>query len=114
MAIWRKGTGARELFPLEGHMTDLALLNDANQIVFCEMHESHHRWLRRFLHPWRRCSLWDPNLGVIPLDSYVGAGRKKIFYPMEINNQGCIVGVLESGRKGRAVLLEPIPRRWGK
>ena len=36
---------------------------------------------------------------------------------MEINNKGCIVGVLASGPKlsrSRAVLLEPIPRRQGK
>jgi len=118
VAIWRKGTGTRELLPLARSLNGLTLLNDANQIVFSESPVRRSWWvLRRFLPPRVSWYLWDPNCGRIPLDPYIPARRKELFMPTDINNKGCIVGILSSGPKlprSRAIRLEPIPKRWRK
>ncbi len=93
------------------------LLNDATQIVFGA--HLHGRWdalLRRVGALDWSYSLWDPNLGKIPLDPYLHRGPGRRFWPLDINNKGEIVGVLFSKNmdRGRAVLLEPIPERWRK
>lgn len=51
---------------------------------------------------------------------YVPRRRNESFYAMDINREGCIVGILNDQPKpphparARAVVLEPIPERWGK
>lgn len=113
IAIWRKGETPRKLLSLDGFMDGMTLLNDANQIVFSETPSRQSSWkIIRVLFPSRRrCCLWDPNRGKIPLGPYIPARRKEAFMPTDINNKGFIVGILASGPKmsrQRAVLLEPI------
>ncbi|MEN6575730.1 MAG: hypothetical protein ABFD90_05250 [Phycisphaerales bacterium] len=116
--LWDRGGGMRDLGVTGGicHFD----INDANQIVFDELESRRPRWLPEKSFPPRprfRRYLWDPNCGLIHLDLYVAEGSRKDFSPVDINNKGCIVGFLKSGPKlthCRAVLLEPIPERWGK
>ncbi|MGE5294856.1 MAG: hypothetical protein ACM3VT_08500, partial [Solirubrobacterales bacterium] len=121
MAAWRKGAGPTELFPIDMPLFEPALLNDANQIVFWDLGDKRPWWLpKAFFHRRYREYLWDPNRGIIRLDPYISAGRKESFYPMDINNKGCIVGFLYREPKpphpacARAIVLEPISERWDK
>ena len=91
-------------------------INDFGQVVYSERHFSD--WQRRSkrLFPHRlRSRLWDPERGEIPLNRYVPAGGGD-FVIQDLNNKGCIVGYIRSrdGRRSRGVLLEPIPKRWGR
>jgi probable HAF family extracellular repeat protein len=123
MAIWRKGVGPKELFrlPLGGQALGLPLINDADQIVFDELDHRKPWWLpQRFFRPRSRHYLWDPHRGVIGLDRHVPSRRNESFYTTDINSKGCIVGILDCQPKpprparARAVVLEPIPERWGQ
>jgi probable HAF family extracellular repeat protein len=122
LGIWRKGVDSRKLLPLDRLTAGLTLLNDANQVVFSVMPSERSRWIpawiRRMLSaPRARCYLWDPNHGKIRLDPYLGTHRTESFISTDINSKGCIIGVLASGPNlshRRSILLEPIPKRWGR
>lgn len=119
IAIWRKGEAPRRVCPLDGFLGGMTLLNDANQIVFHETPARQSGWriLRRLFPPPARHYLWDPKRGKILLEAYLGVGRKEVFAPTDINNNGCIVGIVASGPKmsrQRSILLEPIRERWSK
>jgi probable HAF family extracellular repeat protein len=123
MGMWHKRAGPKELFPLplRGQTFGLPLISDANQIVFDELDAKKPWWLpQKLFHPRSRHCLWDPNRGVISLDRYVPGRRNESFYAMDINSEGCIVGILNYQPKppqparARAIVLEPIPERWGK
>jgi probable HAF family extracellular repeat protein len=118
LVLWDKEAGLQKVLDLDCEaVMETPILNDATQIVFGEHVPG--RWdglLRRVgVLDWSY-SLWDPNLGKIPLGPYLGHGPGQRFWPLDINNKGAIVGVLSSKRmdRGRAVLLEPIPERWRK
>jgi probable HAF family extracellular repeat protein len=118
MIAWNRNAGLHDLFPLDRPIIDLPLLNDAGQVVYWEMPADSSSWIRRRLFPSSpRYYLWDPNRGEVLLDSYIPAGAKEVFLPIGMNNHGCIVGVVESRSeppRARAILLEPIPERWGR
>ncbi len=121
MIAWNSSAGMRDLFPLDLPIGHLAGLNDANQILYSERPADRSSWLRRkllssrirrkYFAPHPPCYLWDPHRGRILLDPYVPGG---VFGPGGLNNHGCVVGCVTIGTKVRAVLLEPIPERWGK
>ena len=120
IVLWQDYTGLEKLFPHEPapevFERPVLLVNDVNQVVYSERHFSD--WQRRSkrLFPHRlRSRLWDPGRGEIPLNRYVPAGGGD-FVIQDLNNKGCIVGYIRSrdGRRSRAVLLEPIPKRWGR
>jgi len=118
LVLWNKEAGVRKVLDLNCEaVMETPLLNDATQIVFGEHVRG--RWdalLGRIGAIDWSYSLWDPNLGKIPLSPYLHRGLRRRFWPMDINNKGEIVGILFSRDmdRGRAVLLEPIPERWGK
>ncbi len=119
LVLWNKEVGLQTVLNLNcDSLMETPILNDATQIVFGEHVPG--RWdglLRRVGSPDWSYSLWDPNLGEIPLGPYLPRGLKQRFWPLDINNKGEIVGVLYSDKdmtRGRAVLLEPIPERWRK
>jgi len=118
LVLWNKKAGLQTVLNLDCEaLMETPILNDAAQIVFGEHVPG--RWdalLRRVGALDWSYYLWDPNLGKIPLDRYLRHGLKQRFWPMDINNKGEIVGILFSRDmdRGRAVLLEPIPERWGK
>lgn len=127
MVAWSRNAGIRDLFLLDLPLYYLAHLNDLNQIVYSERSADRPSWVsrkllpsrirRKYFVPYTPCYLWDPNCGKIPLNPYIPAGAMEFFVPTGINNNGCIIGAVESRTKvprARAVLLEPIRERWGK
>jgi probable HAF family extracellular repeat protein len=116
---WRKDTGIVKLFRLESAFVDIVLINDANQVIWEERFESRWGKLKQRLHlssrfeGGRRWFLWDRRQGRIRLDPSV-RGRAREFWPLALNNNGSIVGVVMSKdeTEAKAVLLEPIPEMW--
>lgn len=117
--LWRRETGVEGieyLFPLEhasGHMR----INDANQVLYGETYTSSlGRFIKRNFPSYTRHCLWDPKRGKIVLDKQVPPRMGTLVGVGDINNHGCIVGMIRSKTLERnfAVLLEPIPERWKK
>lgn len=117
--LWRKETGIEGieyLFPLE-HSVGTLRVNDANQVLYGEKHISpFERFSKKFFPPYTQRCLWDPKRGKIVLDYQIPREMGELLHVRDINNQGCIVGILRSKGLGyqMAVLLEPIADRWGK
>jgi probable HAF family extracellular repeat protein len=118
MVFWRRDTGDERLFPLESRPVYLACCNAAGQIVFGQASPPARGpiarlrarfWSRRF-----HAYLWDPNRGRISLDEQMPCGRSEFFAALDLSDNGCIVGVIVSNnlKRGRGVVLEPIPERW--
>jgi hypothetical protein len=121
MVLWRQGGRVERLFPLRAEHTQLARINDVNQVTFSEFHYGRFwRWRARLSSkppfPDVRTYLWDPHKGRIHLDTVVPCGRGEVFTAMDLNVHGAIVGVIASPatKRYRGVLLEPIPERWKK
>lgn len=117
MVAWRKGRGFEKLFPLEHHLAGESVINDANQVVFSEMHgRRFERMTRKILPPLRPCYVWDPQRGKISLDEQLPGGLTTFFWPHDLSNIGAIVGVLLSNDLTceQALLLEPIGESWEK
>jgi probable HAF family extracellular repeat protein len=114
VAVWRAETGMQAL-SLDALQATTSGINDAGQVLYSQTHAAPVRLLGRTLldsHP--RYSLWDPKRGEIPIHRYVPLKRGESFWATDLNNEGCIVGAIQSTKKGtsRAVLLEPVPERW--
>jgi len=117
--IWRQGCGIEWLFSLENQNARVVALNDANQVAVCE--EASSGWLQRLMRwrfgPYKESFVWTPGRGRVFLDGYVVDRRGEYLTICGMNNRGCIIGTvgLPGRSEGqRAVLLEPIPARWGK
>ncbi|OHB66906.1 MAG: hypothetical protein A2Y77_11935 [Planctomycetes bacterium RBG_13_62_9] len=117
MVLWRQNSSPKKLFPIEHNIASWPLVNDANQLLFAEVH---YHWMQRLL---RRLGsftteyyLWDPNLGRILLNSRALGLEGDMLELFDLNNRGCLVGRVWGPRSPdvRAVLLEPIPERWSK
>jgi probable HAF family extracellular repeat protein len=93
-------------------------LNDLGQLCVGEEWHSRFKVLGRTL--WRRrhsrAYLSDPRRGRITLNGYVSLGRDEYLWVNDLNNDGCIIGAVQSDKRvtSRGVLLEPIPERWEK
>lgn len=117
--LWTKETGLegmKYLFPLEQSVGHLRI-NDANQVLYGQKHTSSlERISRKYFEPYTQHCLWDPKRGKIVLDRQIPREIGKLLHVEDINNKGCIVATVRSGALGHqvAVLLEPIPERWGK
>ncbi len=115
--LWRKDREPVWLFPLADFDAHVALLNDANQVVYCETHRSSlAKWFPRWFPSSRRMFLWDPVRGSISFDRCVKLGGRDYFAVCDLNNKGCLVGVVQSsqGVHTSPVLLEPIAKKWGR
>ncbi len=113
--LWHRDKDPTWLFPLVNLDAHVAYLNDANQVVYYETHRSTlSKWFPRRFPPCTRLFLWDPTHGSISLDKCLKLGGRDYFAVCDLNNEGCIVGVVESGKgvRKRAVLLEPIAGKW--
>ena len=116
---WRKDTGIVRLFRLEPAFIERLMINGAGQVIFEERLESRWAKLKQRLRlsgksgSGRRWFLWDRRQGRIRLDPSV-RGRAREFWPLALNNNGSIVGVVTSKdeTEAKAVLLEPIPKMW--
>jgi probable HAF family extracellular repeat protein len=121
LILWHESGSVQRLFPVSSSVF-VTRLNDRNQVactffVSSRWKQWRDRLLRRpwlYLYPWPNTSyLWDPKRGKIPLDRYVPDAET--FIVKDLNNHGCIVGeVLTKNGQWQAVLLEPIPDRWGR
>ncbi len=116
IVLWQDHTGMKRLFPYDpggDAFGNARFINDMNQVICAEVRLSRRgRYSRR---PVRiRHFLWDPQRGRIWLDRYLPRGSGS-FEVRDLNNQGCILGVIHARDGGsEAVLLEPIPGRWGR
>lgn len=117
--LWTKQSGVEGieyLFQLEDSVGPL-VFNDANQVLYGEKRTSSlERLSSKYFGPYTQHCLWDPKRGKIVLDRQIPRETGKLLRVRAINNRGCIVGVIRLTSSGReaAVLLEPIPERWGK
>ena len=116
--LWRQDRHVEWLFPLESQAARVVALNDANQVAVCE--EAHSGLLKRLtkrnITPRKESFVWTRENGRISLDGYVLEEKGEYFNITAMSNRGCIVGTVTSkaGDIRRAVLLEPIPERWGR
>ncbi len=120
IVAWQDFAGLEKLFPYSlGERVleqPVMMINDANQVVYCEEH--HSRWedySAKLFAPQQRWCLWDRTRGKVPLDSYLPRGTQR-FELRDLNNHGHILGVahLKDKRTHLAVLLEPIAEKWEK
>lgn len=120
LILWHESGSLQRLFPVSS-FAFVTRLNDRNQVA-CTFFVNTSRWQRwwdrllgrPWVYPWPNTSyLWDPKRGKIPLDRYVSDAETSLV--RDLNNHGCIVGeILKKNGQSQAVLLEPIPKRWGK
>jgi len=114
--MWHRGLSAPKSMQLGRNSCGWAI-NDANQVLFTREHPARFKLWGRTLVPYHsRCYLHDPARGSIPLDRYLPGQPDERFTPVDLNNEGCIILSSRRGayRPYRAVLLEPIPKRWGR
>jgi len=117
--IWHPDRGIEWLFSVRGRVPHMAALNDANQVAVSEsvLYSAWYKRLtRRNLRPYRQSFLWTRQRGRVFLDKYVRDRSSDYFTIADLNNNGCSIGTVDrdSGSHFQAVLLEPIPERWGK
>jgi len=108
--VWRHDRAVIRLFRGQADAHFAALINDVNQIV-CPV------FFERLLLSGRVVSVfWDANEGRVVLNKQLPRGPKGQFWPTDLNNQGCIVGVIASNdqAESQAVLLKPAGKRSGK
>ncbi len=115
-ACWDPNAGLQTL-SREAFDTGAAAINDAGQVIFSQERDAPVQVLgKTLLASQAEWFLRDPKRGEIPLNRYVSVKKGETLWLTDINNQGCILGVVHSDKGGtsRAVLLEPIPERWNK
>jgi len=117
--LWRRSTGFAKLWCPEGHISEPALVNDANQVVGWEEVESRPlkllgKTLSRNRRLRRQLILWDPNRGRVILDDQIPWRMRKHFTVRDFNSAGVILGLAIKGEESsHAVLLEPTLEKWG-
>jgi hypothetical protein len=115
--LFHRKRGLTWLFPLRDLNAVAYHVNDANQVVYSEtQHSSFENWSPRHFPPRQRSLLWDPNRGDVPLDRYVRHGKKDRLFIQDLNNHGAMIAVVRSDQDvlKRAVLMEPVPKRWAR
>jgi probable HAF family extracellular repeat protein len=113
-AMWHSGSQIVKPIPLDREPQGY-VINDVNQVLFGQEKPARLRIWGRTLRPHHiKCYLLDPARGVIPLGRYAHAGSDEFFYPVDLNNKGDILLVCwyKSSHPYKAILLEPIPKRW--
>jgi uncharacterized membrane protein len=118
--VFRQRQGSPRYVTPVGIGASLTRLNDKGQIAYTSFCDRN--WWQNLRERIRGPSrmpdeavsfLWDPVRGPVPLNRYVRGMER--FIVTDLNNNGAIVGSAETADgTRRAVLLEPIPERWGK
>jgi len=106
MVSWQKDTGYTKLFEGQKGRFSRVMVNDAGQIL-CDVEMDS---------PGDTCILWDCDKGRIVLDGQLSQNAKGELRPMGLNDRGSIIAAVLSDDKKRfqAIVMEPIPRRWGE
>lgn len=115
VVTWHHGSGLRTLMQVDEGSAGNGAINDVNQVLIVSERRATRLWGRTLIPARSQYYLQDPQRGLIRLDKYLPAGPRESLWLTDLNNEGCIVGALQS-EDGRSwgVLLEPIPERWGK
>ena len=117
VVIWHPDSGLKKLVQLNANASSYLNINDINQVLFAEGRQPKFRILGRTLFSTGvKNYLHDPKLGWLSLNKYVDFGPHENLCLTDLNNKGCIVGVIQSRKdsQSRGVLLEPIPKQWNK
>ncbi len=112
--LWRRDEGLTWLFPLRDLNAKIHDLNDANQVLYSETwHSNLENWIPKLFPSRKRSFLWDPKHGSVVIDKGLGLERGDFLAVTDLNNNGCIIGVVrsKSGEIKRSILLEPISKR---
>ena len=115
IVTWHKNSGSKSIFQSDTGSSSYEI-NDANQIIITGGMENI-KFLGKYLYTTKSKNyLLDPNLGRISLDGYVPVGRHENLCLVDINNDGCIIGAIQSTKDSKSVgvLFEPIPEKWEK
>ncbi len=114
--LWREDGEIKWLFPFERPRHPYPpILNDPNQVLYSREHRSSlERLSKKYFGPYTQHCLWDPRRGNVVLDDQVPRRLGQLVSVVDINNLGCIVGVIRSADRDEelAVLLEPIAGLW--
>jgi len=116
IVLWHPRSTQKILTQIDGEGRSNGAINDANQVLVTSVRPEI-KMLGKTIVPARvRCYVQDPQRGLISLDRYFGAAAPGSPCLMDLNNQGCIIGAVQShdGQRCTGVLLEPIPERWGR
>ena len=116
VVLWHPRSTLKVLTRIDAQRNGNVVINDANQVLIANVRPEI-KVLGKTIIPARvRCYVRDPQRGLIPLDRYFGAAAPGSPCLMDLNDQGCIVGAVQSrdGQRSTGVLLEPIPKRWGR
>ena len=116
VVLWHPRSTQKVLTQIDGEGRANGAINDANQVLITTVRREI-KVLGKTIVPARvQCYVQDPQRGLIPLDRYFGVAAPGSPCLMDLNDQGCIVGAVQSrdGQRCTGVLLEPIPKRWGK
>ena len=109
---WHPDSGLKSL--LRSDYEASPKINEHNQIIIS--HVENLNIILITVHGRFENDLLDPNLGTISLDGYVQIGRNENLVLTDINNEGCIIGAIQSKKDSKSVgvLFEPIPEKWEK
>jgi len=105
---WTKATGSRTLDFVSGSGWPCGL-NEKNQFLI-RARPTGWKMFGRVFNRRHQCYLWDPNSGPLLLESHLSVKDILHFTVRELNNNGQIVGVLQTkdSNQVRGVLLEKI------
>jgi len=117
IVIWHSDSGQKKLVQLYANASSGLYINDVNQVLLIKGRQPKVRIFGRTLFSTNvQNYLHDPKRGWLSLNGYVSVGPYEDLCLTDLNNKGCIVGVVQSTRDSpsRGVLLEPIPEQWDK
>jgi probable HAF family extracellular repeat protein len=117
VVIWHPDSGQKKLVQLNAKASSDTTINDVNQVLLTKGRQPKFRLFgRNFFSTHVENYLHDPKRGWISLNKYVDFGPYENLILTDLNNKGCIVGVIQPTKDSpsRGVLLEPIPEQWEK
>ncbi len=106
--LWHRGEGLQRC-PLRASGTCSVAINDARQVAFSVPNRPLVAFGRMLLDTPIRSYLWDPQRGLIGLDGQLPRHLGGEFLVADLNNAGCILGLVLTDKRAKvqAVLLEP-------
>jgi probable HAF family extracellular repeat protein len=106
--LWHRGEVLQRC-PLRSRDACNVAMNDTRQVVFSDMRRPLRVFGHKLLEISPRSYLWDPQRGLIGLDGQLPRHLRGAFVVTDLNNTGCILGVVfsDNGARVQTVLLEP-------
>ena len=112
IVLWHPDSGLKTLFRLNSAC--FPKINEHNQIIITD--EKDFNPIQKFLPAHLENYLIDPKIGRISLNGYLNIEREENLFLNDINNDGCIIGAIQSTKSSKSVgvLFEPIPEKMEK